>query len=154
MQVTHSETFVSQVVELPQSDASTSDPAEAGDTMTMRGAAFHPEYVQWSLRHRNLRRTSGVPLNNIFWCVVWTLTPTLTVSGDASRASRMLGINFNCEPCWPLRAGATKAGRRTQPQTPRRRGRRRPADHWHRHQSPSTRRSTARARTGRTPPAI
>jgi len=37
----------------------------------MRGAAFRPEYVQWSLRHRNLRRTSGVPLNNIFWCVIY-----------------------------------------------------------------------------------
>ena len=57
------------MVELPQGDWSASDGPGSEQTTTMRGAAFRPEYVQWSLRHRNLRRTSGVPLNNIFWCV-------------------------------------------------------------------------------------
>ena len=58
-----------QVVELPHGDWGASGAAGSEQTTTMRGAAFRPEYVQWSLRHRNLRRTSGVPLNNIFWCV-------------------------------------------------------------------------------------
>ena len=52
---------------MPQGDRNASEEPDAGQTTTMRGAAFRPEYVQWSLRHRNLRRTSGVPLNNIFW---------------------------------------------------------------------------------------
>ena len=59
---------LAQVVELPEGSWGESEAAEASQTTTMRGVSFRPEYVQWSLRHRNLRRTSGVPLNNIFWC--------------------------------------------------------------------------------------
>ena len=55
-------------MELPPGDWSALGAPGSEQTTTMRGAAFRPEYVQWSLRHRNLRRTSGVPLNNIFWC--------------------------------------------------------------------------------------
>ena len=60
---------------MPHGDRSASEAAESPQS-TMRGASFRPEYVQWSLRHRNLRRTSGVPLNNIFWCGL-TLTLAL-----------------------------------------------------------------------------
>ena len=64
------------MVELPHSDYSASE-VEGSAQTTMRGASFRPEYVQWSLRHRNLRRTSGVPLNNIFWCGLYS--PSLSI---------------------------------------------------------------------------
>ena len=54
----------SQVATLPSDDSAT---AGGGPALVSRQPSFTPEYVQWSLRHRNLRRTSGIPMNNMFW---------------------------------------------------------------------------------------
>lgn len=55
----------SQAVRLPAEDWTAH--VEAPTTSVTHNSAFTPEYAQWSLRQRNLRRSVGVPMNNIFW---------------------------------------------------------------------------------------